>query len=305
MQTLASFVMRGRSQAVMLATVLAMLSLLIPPVSILSSSVVGLVALRKGPNEGLLLLVLASAACGVMSQIILGQLLPVFGFVLLMWLPIWLLAWLLRNGRSLTLAVQGALIIGLLVIAAQFLQDQDPVATWRELLGPFIQSLVESQLVEQAQQQSLLETMAHWMPGMVATGFFMQSLLALFLARWWQAVLYNPGGFRVEFCQLRMHRAVAAVTLGILLLRLLDIDGGFWDYFAMLLLAAWFLQGLALAHGVVHLLGAKTGWLVGLYLLLLFAMPHTVTALAAAGFADGWIDFRARLRAGKPPEETG
>ena len=183
--------------------------------------------------------------------------------------------------------------------------DQDPVATWRDLLEPIVQSLVDSQLLDQAQQQGLLETMAHWMPGMVAAGFFLQSSVALFLARWWQAVLYNPGGFQTEFHRLRMHRAVAVITLGILLLRPLGVVGGFWDYTAMLLLAAWFLQGLALAHGVLHLVDAKIGWLVGLYLLLLFAMPHTVMALAAAGFADGWIDFRARLRAGKPPKETG
>jgi hypothetical protein len=305
MQTLASFVMRGRSQAVMIATVLAMLSLLMPPISILSSAVVTLVTLRKGPNEGLLLLILAAAACGILAQISLGQMVPVVGFVLLMWLPVWFLAWLLRSGRSLALALQGALVLGLLLIGGQFLQDQDPIGTWTELLGPFIQSLVDSQLIEQAQQQNLLETMAHWMPGMVATGFFLQSLLALFLARWWQATLYNPGGFRAEFHQLRMHRAVAILTLGVLLLRLLGVGGVFWDYAAMLLLAAWFIQGLALAHGVRYLLGAKSGWLIGLYLLLLFAMPHTMMALAAAGFADGWLNFRARLQAGNPPERTG
>ena len=305
MQTLASFVMRGRSQAVMVATVLAMLSLLIPPVSILSSSVVALVTLRKGQNEGLVLLLLAAAACGALAQIILGQLVPVVGFVLLMWLPVWLLAWLLRTGRSLALALQAALILGLLLIAGQFLQDQDPVTTWRELLEPFVRSLVESQIVAEGQQQDLLATMAHWMPGLVAAGFFLQSLLALFVARWWQAVLYNPGGFQREFHHLRMHRAVAVITLGVMLLRWLGVVGGFWDYAAILLLAAWFLQGLALAHGALHLMGAKTGWLVGLYLLLVFALPHAVLALASAGFADGWIDFRARLRAGKPPEQTG
>ena len=67
MQLLASFAMRGRSQAVMLVTVLAMLSLLFPPLSILSSSVVALVTLRKGATESGLVLALAGLACGLLA----------------------------------------------------------------------------------------------------------------------------------------------------------------------------------------------------------------------------------------------
>ena len=306
MQLLASFAMRGRSQAVMLVTVLAMLSLLFPPLSILSSSVVALVTLRKGATESGLVLALAGLACGLLAWLTLAQLMPVAGFLLLLWLPVWLLALLLRNSRSLAAALAGGLVLGLLIIVGQFLQTQDLTAAWQELLEPFAQSLIEAQLVEQAHQQELnelLAVMAYWMPGIMAAGFFMQSMLALLLARWWQATLYNPGGFRSEFHALRIHRAVAVITLLVLPLRLLMGAGenGFWDYLALLLLLAWFLQGLALVHGTLGKIGASVGWLVGMYCLVLFAMPQTVTALAAAGFADAWIDIRARLR----PRQAG
>ena len=306
MQSLASFAMRGRSQAVMVVTVLAMLSLILPPLSILSSSAVALVTLRKGATEGGLAMVLAGLACVLLSWLTLGQVLPVAGFLLLMWLPVWLLALLLRSTRSLAWAMAGALVLGLLIIVGQYLQTQDLTAAWQQLLEPIAESLINAELLEQAQQEELkqlLQVMAYWMPGIIAAGFFMQSMVALLLARWWQAILYNPGGFREEFHNLRMHRAVAVVTLVVLPLRLLtgEGEGGFWEYLMLLLLAAWFLQGLALVHGTVGKLGASIGWLVAMYCLVVFAMPQTATALAAAGFADAWIDFRARLR----PRQAG
>ncbi len=298
MRLLASFAMRSTSQAVIVTALLAMLSLLVPPLSILSSAVIALVTLRKGPRDGALTLAFSGVACGVLAYLALGESVPVIGFTLMMWVPVWLLALLLWASRSLSIALQGGLLVGLLIIAGQYFQAQDPVTVWRDVLEPFIQSLVEAELVDPAQQQVLLQTMARWMPGLVAAGFFLQSMLSLFLARWWQALLYNPGGFGAEFHQLRMHRLVAVVTLAALFLKLLGggSEGNLLDYVVILLVTAWLLQGLALAHGVAGLLKASNGWLIGLYALLLFAMPHAMMVVSAAGFADAWIDFRARLR---------
>ena len=50
---LASYIMRGRLQAMIVASTLALLSLIIPPVSVVSSATVALVTLRRGAVEGL------------------------------------------------------------------------------------------------------------------------------------------------------------------------------------------------------------------------------------------------------------
>ncbi|OOZ34768.1 DUF2232 domain-containing protein [Solemya velesiana gill symbiont] len=305
MRALASLVMRGRFEAVMLATVLAMLSLLLPPSSILSSAAVALVTLRNGPGYGFTVVIISGLTCAGLAYVTWGAATPVIGFSLLMWLSIWFAATLLRYSRSLAITMQGVLFLGLLVIVAQYLQGQDPVAQWRSLLEPFTQSLVEAQMVEESRRQELAEVMARWVPGAVAAGFILQVMASLFMARWWQAMLYNPGGFKAEFHQLRMPRILAIITLLVLLFQTGVADlGAFADYVAMLLLAAWFLQGLSLAHGVLGKLGANSGWLVGIYFLLVFAMPHAVTALAAAGFADAWFDFRVRLQDKNGPGET-
>jgi hypothetical protein len=80
---------------------------------------------------------------------------------------------------------------------------------------------------------------------------------------------------------------------------------GLPTYLTMLLLVGWLLQGLSLVHALRRRLGASLAWLVALYVLMLFAMPYVVGALALAGFADSWIDFRARLGTVDKSDKTG
>ncbi|MCW8906468.1 MAG: DUF2232 domain-containing protein, partial [Sedimenticola sp.] len=260
--------------------------------------VVALVTLRGGAAAGGLVVALAAVASAVLALMALGGINLAAGFLLLMWLPAWLLALLLRSSRSLSVAVIGALVLGVVMLAGQFMQSGDPVAEWEAILGPFVESLTDAQLLEGSQQARLVSLMAGWMPGIVAAGFFLQLMVAMFLARWWQALLYNPGGFRAEFHQLRLPRLLAVAMLLLLLFMLTQAGSGVTvlEYLLVLLVCAWFIHGLALVHGVIGRLGSSSGWLIALYLLLLFALPHMVIVLAIAGVVDAWIDFRARLR---------
>lgn len=279
----------------MTASVLAILALPLPPLSILSAAVVALVTLRRGLREGLLILGLSGIACSALALLLFSHVLPVVGYVLLMWLPVWLLGGLLRVNRSLGTTLAAALLLGLLVLGGQYLQSQSPVDAWRELLEPFITSLVESQLIDAGISQQLLDTMAGWMPGSIAAGFVVQSMAALITARWWQAFLYNPGGFREEFHQLRLPRALAPATLLVLVLNWFTSEIGLPTYLTMLLLAGWLIQGISLVHALQRGMGASVAWLVAMYAMLVVAMPYVVGALAIAGFADSWLDFRTRL----------
>ena len=298
MQALASFVMRGMPQAVMLTILLAALSLLLPPASIFSSAVVALITLRRGAAPGGLVIGLAVIFSGLLAMLALGSINLAVGFLLLMWLPVWMLALLLRSSRSLSMTVIGALVLGVIMLAGQFLQSTDPVAEWEAILGPFVESLSDAQLVEDSQQTRLVSLMAGWMPGIVAAGFLLQLMVAILLARWWQALLYNPGGFRSEFHQLRLPRVLTVVLLLLILFMFTQAGSEVTalEYLLIMLVCAWFIHGLALVHGVVGKLGSSGGWLFAVYLLLLFALPHTVIVLATAGVADAWFDFRARLR---------
>ncbi len=165
-------------------------------------------------------------------------------------------------------------------------------------MEPFSPQLVESGFLDEAQRTLFIEQLARWMTGLLAAGFFLQLVLSVLIARWWQAMLYNPGGFRQEFHTLRLHRALgfAGLLLLGLILAGLGGEGGLILDLTLLLAAALLLQGLAVAHGVSGLRKAHPVWLVAMYILWFFAMPQISMMLVAVGLADLWLDFRARVK---------
>ena len=299
MQGLASYVMRGRGQAVMATSVLGMFSIMLPPLNLLSSAAIGLVTLREGRNYGFQVAGLSFLVCAVMSFISLNTPNPALGMALLLWLPMIVTGQILRITRSLNIAVQAALSFGVLAIAFFLLQPGDPVAEWEKTLAPLGEQFVEGGLFSEPDSQQLIAELARWMTGFFAAGFFMQLVVSLFIARWWQAVLYNPGGFRQEFHQLRLHRVLGylGAVLGGLSLLPQTADAGLLRYAMILLLAAYFLQGLATIHGIVGLLKNGRIWLIAVYALLLIAGPQMGIVIAMLGLADIWFDFRARAKA--------
>lgn len=299
MQSLASFTMRGRSQATLVAAVSAMLSLIVPLVGLISSAAIALVTLRKGADEGLVVGAFAGFAGGLLAFTALGSPLPAVGFVLMLWLPVWVLGLVLRQTRSLALTVQVAALFGLLVVAGIRLFAADPATYWVELLEPARRSLVGSSVIDATVSERLVVQAARWMTGAFAATFCFQLLLALLIGRWWQALLYNPGGFGAEFRALRMRSEVAYSALGLAAVVLLS-DGAMWATELLLLLAPlFFLQGVAIVHNLAHAYSAHRGWLIGFYGLLLLVMPYAEILVAGFGFLDNWVDLRTRVAARK------
>jgi len=295
--------MRGRSQATLVAAAFAMLSLIAPLVGLLSSAVIALVTLRKGAEEGLIVGAFAGFAGGLLAFAALGSPRAAVGFVLILWLPVWVLGLVLRQTRSLSLTVQVAALFGLLVVVGIRLLTADPAAYWMELLEPVRRSLVGSSVIDAAVSERLVAQAARWMTGAFAATFYFQLLLALFVGHWWQALLYNPGGFGTEFRALLVHPGVAYPALGLAVLVLL-LDEAMWATDLLLLSAPlFFLQGVAIVHGLAHTYSAHRGWLVGFYGLLLLAMPYAEMLVAGFGFLDSWVDLRTRL-AGRKTRET-
>ncbi len=296
MQGLASFAMRGRAQALAAAGALGVLGLVLPAVGILSAAVVALVTLRQGPQEGLMAAAGAAAITAVVSYLLFGSSLPVLGLLLLSWLPVWAVATLLRLSRSLVMGLLGAAGVGLVAILVVYAQSGAPQALWTELLEPIRLALVDSQGIDETLSRQIVEQIAVWMTGAFAAGLLLQLAATLILARWWQAVLYNPGGFGQEFHQLRFPALLGYVTLGLFALSVVGGGEFGWARDLLLILASLFLlQGLAVLHSVAARTGANRAWLVVLYLLLFFVMPHAILVVSGVGLADTWANLRARF----------
>lgn len=293
MKPLANFIMRGYSPATLVTTVAGLLSLLIPFVGVISSAAVGLVTLRQGVRQGMLLLGSSTLASGLIAWPALGNPWVGLGILLVLWVPIWGLATILRATRSLNLTAQLAALGGLVVVLVVHLTVGDPALYWRELIEPLRQSLLNDGLVEAEASQVLFARLAQWMTGAFAAALVLQYLVSLFLARAWQAQLYNPGGFGAEFKALRVGSLVGGLFVLFLAWGLLAKGLGLdlAPVLGLLLL----LQGLAVIHRLRELRNANQGWLVALYVLLVFFMPQMVLLLISLGLIDLWADIRARV----------
>lgn len=298
MKAVASFVMRGPARSAMVATVLAVLSIIIPFIGVFSSASVALVTLRLGGLATAKVLLLATFACAVLMTLIIGNPLAALGFLLVLWIPVVLLGLLLRNTRSLALTTQAGLVFGLLAILVQYISMGDPATFWREYLEPMSQRFIEAGLFDQAQSVEVLDQLSRMMCGLVSVGFLLQMLLSLYVARWWQAILYNPGGFAEEYQQMRLHRFVGVAGAAALLLGLLPEQSypAILGCMGAVVLGLLFLQGMAVIHGLVKRIKSAQLWLVVTYLMLIVFLPQMVLVMISIGLLDIWIDFRARFK---------
>ena len=87
MISLARFILKGHSQAALVAASMAMLGLLLPPVAWLSGAAVALVTLVNGYRNGLLVTAIAGIGTAVLAGLILSIPELAIYYVLLVWLP--------------------------------------------------------------------------------------------------------------------------------------------------------------------------------------------------------------------------
>lgn len=301
MKVLAEFILRGLSQAILFVVGTAVLAMMLPPLSVLSGAAVALVTLRNGPRAGAMVMLGSTAFVVLLAYLSLGNLLPGVVFLAVLWLPLWVLGWVLRETRSLALVTTVAGMLGIVGVLAIYAIVGDVSAWWQQMLTAMFEPAMEANgpLADRATVEAILADLSRIMTGIAAAGMSLNVLLCLFLARAWQAQLYNPGGFRSEFHALRLGQKLALVSLGFIALSLLPL--GVVSHMAgeivIVILSLYVIQGLALLHSIVAQRGLHVAWLVVLYLVMLFVMPHLVVLVAVMGLVDTWADFRWRLAA--------
>jgi len=278
---LASYVMRGRLPA-LLVVVAGASSMLFCWVS---AAVIALVTLRKGVGDGAWLLMWALLPAGMLLFYV-GDSGPVAMLAGAM-----VLALVLRATVSLSMTVLASVAVGVLTGLAMVafgsqLLDQ-LVLFFAEFLGNLEQQLSQGD----AEAVLLNRPTALQIAGMMGAVSAVSSVMCLLLARYWQAALYNPGGFGEEFRALYLPPTVTAAlvlpALGVFAL------GREYQTWAMILMVPLTFAGLALVHARAKRRGQGTGWLTGFYLAWLILDPVKLVVVVAA-IADSWFGFRQR-----------
>lgn len=268
---LARYAMNGRRQAI----IASMLSGMVPLLNLISPAIVVLVMLRQGGTAAI--------------QVAIWAVLPLLGWAwvgdltpLILMLGVLPMAAVLRQTQSW----QPALLISLLVGAGG-----EAALRFRPDVLAELQVQVSNFLAQSGEQNITPEMMQMTLVSMFGVMHMMVAITCLVVARWWQARLYNPGGFQAEFHALRLQPQVAGLLLLLFLLAGFGPTAlaGWSIYFSLPLLVA----GIALVHGLVKAKGWSGMMLVAFYLLLM--SPLVMQLVAILALADSFYDFRGRL----------
>lgn len=292
---LARFILKGYSQAALVAASMAMLGLLLPPVAWLSGAAVALVTLVNGHRSGLLVTAIAGIGTAIFAGLIMAVPEIAAYYVLLVWLPVVMVAVVLRQTVSLALSLQLIAGVSLTGIVVLYLFFPDFGEIWRSSLNMMADDLIAQSegTLDKQQLQLLIDQVIRILPGFFASSFMIGTMLSLYLARWWQAAIYNPGGFGQEFRALNLGKIAAFIALAIAVAASL-VSTDIFNAMLLVVFALYLNQGIAVLHAVFAGKQLNAVWLFLIYLLMFF-IPHIVVLLALAGLADTWIDFRRRL----------
>ncbi len=273
------------------ASTLALVSLIMPPVSIVSSASVALVTLRRGASEGLIVLACSTAVAGVLGFFLLGNYQFVLLYGIVLWVPVWLISIILREGRYLSLAIEVAVLLGVLGVVGFYLYNTELAVMWKNILSQMVPP--NAPVVD---IQHTLDVLSHYMTGIVAAASVFGLLFGLFLGRWWQALLYNPGGFRQEFLSLTTHPRLAIGSIVVVVIASLSsgvISEVSWNI-AILLFVLYTFIGTSVLHTVFA--SMKLGrFMVPMFYVTLFLIPHAMLPVALVGLSDTWMNLRNKI----------
>ena len=281
MRGLAEFIMRGRWQALGVA-VLGSGSLLF---GWISAAAIALVTLRRGTAAGgwlvlwaLLPAVIITAMTGDTGSVML--LAGAFG-----------LAVILRETVNLSLAVMASVPLAvlsglaLIVLNGPFLEEL--ITTFNQALAQLEQDLQQ----EGSEQLAFNALSVSQVAALLATGNAVIAMLSPMLGRYWQALLYNPGGFGSEFRALKVPQgAVLVMASAALVLWWLGPEWRVWSAIAVLPLTV---AGFALVHAYAVRTDKGLGWLTLMYVLWIVLDPVKWLWVACV-VIDAFADFRAR-----------
>jgi hypothetical protein len=291
---LARFILRGYSQAALVAATTALLGLLFPPAAWLSAAAIALVTLVKGGQNGLLTTVISMIGAAVFTSLIFEYPLIMLVFVAIVWLPAWMTAMVLRKTVSLALSLQALTAVSIIAVVAVYLLYPHAGEMWRQTFDELFKQLSQqSSDVDMASLKRSEDWLLAYLPGLFVSGLMFTTTLSLLLARWWQAVIYNPGGFAGEFQRLNLGRVSATIALLCLLATMLT-DSVMVSSIMTVVLMLYIVQGLSLIHAVVNI-RKVSGIVLVIFYMAMFFIPQLALALFVAALADPWFDLRRRL----------
>lgn len=298
MKKLGEYLLANNMRAAIVALMCALTPLIQLPGGFIAAVIVGLVTLRKGAKAGLF--IVAFAALPAISLLISrGFEYGLYDTLLirctLVWtcVLVWVFALMLRRWNSWTLVLEVMAVIGVIAVLVIHAAVPDIKQDWIAALMHFykgfaaVSSFIQ---IPSGKAADYVKQLAPFATGSAVFLLFFGVFLQLLLARWWQSVIFLPGGFRQEFIQIRVDR-IAAIVLAVATVGMYWQAAWLIDLYPVLLLP-FMVAGLSIVH---HLTGKRKHMiflLIAMYVALVILHFIAVAVLSLISFIDSWANFR-------------
>jgi hypothetical protein len=272
-------------------------TLLLPFAHVVSGTLMALLVLQQGASLAAMQGLVAAVILALISLLVSAPVTQVLANAAIIWVPIILLAALMRNSRSMTLALQVAALVALVVTLAFYLVLGDPAAWWSEVLVDVATTFREMGLERHADALSAQrDVVAGQMTTLVvlAAWTLYATVMLLGYAVW--RSLPEKGPAYGRFCDLNLGR-VLALTMAVSSV-LAVLTGSDWlQNLAFVAFMMFWLQGLAIIHWLHAERGLPVLVVILAYALLPFLNALLHMTLAVVGYVDAWFEFRrSRVR---------
>ncbi|MFT5658420.1 MAG: hypothetical protein ACI9KN_001700 [Gammaproteobacteria bacterium] len=304
MLALARYALKGPYQAATIVGVLAIVAVVLPllggspfatmiitaVLTLFSGALVGLVILTHGSKSGLKAIVVSVVGITLVATIALDA--PALGISigLAQWLPIVILAQVLRSTKSLAMMMLVGLALAILAVAIQHLVWPDLEASWLKVIDESIEQLKEYPEYEGVTIEQNARLLVHFMVLVLGSAMYSLFIGILLLARWMQARLADSDGFSTEFRAISFGKSTASATIVLLALSLW-LNYSWITGMALLVMTVFLYQGIAVVHTKVSRSKRPT-LLITVFYMLLFIFPQAVVITAIVGLLDNWLILR-------------
>jgi len=272
-------------------------ALLLPALLIFSGVFFVFTTLKKGPRRSAIGAVIAIAAVGAVAVLSGAPVLSAVPIVLMIWLPAFVLATTLQRTRSLTLTLQ---ILTLFFVAIS-IYVFGVVGDLVEVVSP-----VSTTYIEIARASGLEEMAQAWEADPLE--FARQIALGSLWGAWMFLVLILLVGYRFYrrsdskclnfgmFSGLDIGRVIAVVMA--VFAAIAFAAGVTWlQYVAVMMLAPFWLQGLAVVHWSFEVRKLPLFVLILIYILMVMPVLNqiVIVGLAIVGYSDVWLGIKRRM----------
>lgn len=299
-----SYILQYRYRAIAITFFIAFL----PVIGVMSILIAALVTLRKSVTEGALF-TLAATLPYLLSFYVTGP--KETESLLLVWaaagiavtsnIVTWAFAALLRKGTNFSVCLQIAALLGVLVVSVIHLAYPNIADWWaQELQAYYSQAsaimvgMIKSPTVQGDSQIETISVVKQYTTGLMVAAILFNAFLQVIAARWWQAVIFNPGGLKRELHYIRLTQLAGVLFLVSLLLSYLG-NSVILDIMPVLYLL-FIAAGLSLLHYLATLTNAGWFWLMILYITLVWLFPFSMLLVAMLALIDIWMDIRKRAK---------